>query len=446
VKPLSGPHLDRLVAALVALELLVIVGASSAERIVLRTDLRLRWLLLGALVLTTGALLARERTTPRRLVLPVTLGGAFVVLALLSGAWSAAASMTLPRALAIALLFFVVVGIAFAMRNQPERLAVQLEGIVGGAVLVALAGLVMLAVDRTAAIEPAQVSYPARFRGFGGNPDTAALLFAIALPIALAFALRSGPRRWLHAAACALLIGSVAPSGSRGALLGAILGALVVILLVKWTWRRRWIATALVVIVALGAVGVSELPQPVPSGQHARAKRVFDQNAEKGLPLDSEPGYGRPTKVFVRSLTTSSGRITAWRGAIRQAGDRIVLGYGFGTEKKVFVDRYPIFYSQRVEDAYLGTLLELGLGGLALLLALFASIAAPIPRAARIVADRTALAGAAGAFAAGLVLATVQSFPFSVGGTGALAFWLAAAVLVALAAGSAPTGAGQAQN
>jgi O-antigen ligase len=90
-----------------------------------------------------------------------------------------------------------------------------------------------------------------------------------------------------------------------------------------------------------------------------------------------------------------------------------------------------VFFARRVENAYLGTLLELGLVGLALLLALVVSILAPVPRALRLVGDRAVLVAATGGVVAGLVLAAVQSFLYAVGGTGALAFWLVAALLVA---------------
>jgi O-antigen ligase len=436
---IAGRHLDRVLALLVAAEVVAIVAATSADYRILRAGLALRWLGLAALALVTAALLVRERVLPRRIVLPAALACVFVGLATLSSAWSAAPGITLPRAISVAALAFVAGGIAFALHREPGRLALQLEGLVAGGVAVALAGLVTLAVARGYALQPAEVAYPTRYRGFGGNPNTASLVLAILLPIALAFALRRGPRRRLHLAACVLFAGSIAPSASRGALLAAIAGALVVLLVRDATWRSRALGTVAVGVVALAAVVVSEIPKPLspPPAPKAHASSGFNPNADSGAPLNSEAGYGGAQKTFVRSLTTSSGRIAAWRGALRQASDRIVLGYGFGTEKKVFVDRYPIFFSERVENAYIETVLELGLGGLALLLALLLAIAAPIRRVARSIADQTLLAGAAGAFTAGLVLATVQSYLFSVGGTGALVFWLVAGLLVALTRGGA---------
>jgi hypothetical protein len=426
---LSTSTVDRAVAILVALELTTIVAATTAQFQILSNGRRLRWLLLAALIVAVGAMVANAGRRPGRLRLPAKLGLAFVAVALLSTAWSAAGQLTWPHAVLVGVLLVVLAGIAFAVAGDAARIRLQLEAIVAGASLTALAGAAILALDRHVALEPAEQTYPTRYRGLGGNPDTAALLFAIALPIALAFALRPGPRRWWHAAACALLVGSIAPSASRGALLAAAVGSLAVVLLLGWSRRSQALAVVGIVLVGVAAIGVSKIPKP--AHVHTKPKPAFIANAELGLPLDSEPGYLGKSGAGKRTLTTSSGRVTAWKGALRQARDRIVTGYGFATEDRVFVDRYPVFFARRVENAYLGTLLELGIVGLALLLALLVSILAPVPRALRAAGDRAVLVAATGGFVAGLVLATVQSYLYSVGGTGALAVWLAGALVVA---------------
>jgi hypothetical protein len=385
--------------------------------------------LFAALIAAVAVMVLQTRRRPRRPGRTAWLAIAFVGLALLSTLWSAAGTLSWPHAALVAALLAVVAGIAFAVQGDEGRIRVQLEGIVGGAALTALAGVAILAFDRHLALQAAQATYPTRYRGLGGNPDTAALLFGIAVPIALALALRPGPRRWWHAAACVLLIGSIAPSASRGALLASAAGSLVVVLLTRWSRRSQALAVAGIVLVGVMAIGVSKIPKPLNGPK--KPNPGFVANADIGLPLDNEPGYLGSSTVGKRSLTTSSGRLTAWEGALRQVRDRIVAGYGFATEDKVFVDRYPVFFARRVENAYLGTLLELGIVGLALLLVLLASILAPVPRALRAARDRAVLVGATGGFVAGLVLAVVQSYLFAVGGTGSLAFWLVAALIVA---------------
>jgi O-antigen ligase len=425
----STRTVDRVVAVLVALELATIVAATTAQWDILFNGRRVRWLLLAALVVAVGTMVAKSARRPRKVRLPVTLALAFVAVALLSTAWSAAGRLSWPHALLVWVLLAVVGGVGFSVSGDVARIRLQLEAIVAGASLVAIAGVAILAVDRRIALEPAQVAYPTRYRGFGGNPDTAALLLGIVVPIALALALSPGPRRWWHGAACALLVGSIAPSASRGALLAAAVGSLVVVLFAGWSRRRQALAVGGIVLVGVVAIGVSKIPQPLNAPPPAKAG--FNANAEIALPLYDDRGYLGNATVGKRSLTTSSGRVTAWEGALRQAHDRLLTGYGFGTEDRVFVDRYPGFFSRRVENAYLATVLELGIAGLALLLALIVSILAPVPRALRTARDRGVVVAATGGFVAGLVIASVQSYLYSVGGTGALAVWLVAALLVA---------------
>ena len=77
------------------------------------------------------------------------------------------------------------------------------------------------------------------------------------------------------------------------------------------------------------------------------------------------PGVGvADTTRRERNLTGSSGRTEAWRGALGLAADRPVVGYGFGTEDRTFVDRYVFFNSNVPENSYIGILLQLGLVGL----------------------------------------------------------------------------------
>ena len=91
----------------------------------------------------------------------------------------------------------------------------------------------------------------------------------------------------------------------------------------------------------------------------------------------------------------------------------------------MFVDRYYLHYSQRPENAYIGTLLQLGLIGLALLLAALVALVLRI----RLVRDAAA-AACAGAVVCGLVLAVSQSYLTSVGSPAMVPFWFAALLLV----------------
>src|SRR5581483_2581049 len=141
-----------------------------------------------------------------------------------------------------------------------------LTGLLAGAVAVGVAGLVVLAVDYDAAVQPASTQYPARFQGFEQNPDTAALLFALAIPIAayLLLTARTQLVRIALGAALLLFAGSVAGSGARGPMLGALAGALVVVLSAA-RGRRRLVLAVLTIALFGACLGISRIPQAKPA-------------------------------------------------------------------------------------------------------------------------------------------------------------------------------------
>src|SRR5207253_10666321 len=128
------------------------------------------------------------------------------------------------------------------------------------------------------------------------------------------------------------------------------------------------------------------------------------------------------------------GRLPAWRGAVEQAAQRPLEGYGFGTEERVFVDRYYPFLSDRPENSYIGMLLQLGAVGLLAFLALVGSIAWQGVRVlSRLRPDqRPAGAACLAVVAAGLVIAIAQSYITSVGSPPTAPFWLCAFMLTGL--------------
>jgi hypothetical protein len=131
------------------------------------------------------------------------------------------------------------------------------------------------------------------------------------------------------------------------------------------------------------------------------------------------------------SLIGSSGRLEAWVGAIHAADARPLLGYGFGTEDRVFVDRYYSFEGARPENSWLGIYIDVGIAGVLLLAAALASTALSGVRTLRSLPRqrRIASAAVAGVFASGLVEMLVQSFAVSVGDIAMLSFWICGALL-----------------
>jgi hypothetical protein len=417
--------IDRLLGLAVAVTVFAFAWGSSKVIALLVIGRPARWIALGVLCgLALGSAALAERQ-PRRLWAVFAPAAALVALAALSTAWSVAPRLTLERAASLGLLLVAAAALAVGSATRPARVLAILFGVVLGAAAVAVAGLLTYAIKSRLAVEPATVSYPARFRGIGENPNTDPILYGVAVPVCvwLALWLRSRPARLAAAAVGALLVGVTVAAQSRGALIAAAAGSLVPLLFVVRAGRRRVIAVAALGVVMVLALGITTLPSSLPpTPSSARPGHGLDvpRNADLTLPLEIDvgshfaSGQARPH----RHLLSASGRVQAWKGALHQAGERPVLGHGFGTEQRVFVDRFYSFYSSLPENSYIGALLQLGVAGLLLLLA---AIALPLVVARR---GGAAVAGCVGAAVAGAVAAFVQSYLWSVGGTATSVFWV----------------------
>jgi O-antigen ligase len=365
-------------------------------------------------------------------------GVLLVALAVLSAGWSVDPRLSFARGISLALVFLAAVLLASAA--EPERVV---AGLIAGAVVVALAGILVLGFDHAAAVAPASYEVPARYEGVGENPNTVPLLLSLALPLALGIALVRRTRRGRAGAAAAALLfaASIVASGSRGALAAATVGAVVVVSLAFRDNRHRVLGLAAVLAVALVGAWIESIPQPTPITPRpaAAAKqpapkpkpkpRYLDANGY--YPLDADvggplPGGGQPT--IRRTFFASSGRLTAWAGAFHQALERPLLGFGFGTEAKVFVDRYYYFVGGVPENAYVGLMLQLGIVGLLAFIVLVGVLAWTGARSLRGVTEAWAVA-AYGALAAGLAAAVAQSYFYSAGDIATLTLWSSAFLL-----------------
>lgn len=425
---------------LVAATVFAFACGSSSVASVTRVGHTARWALLIVLLVAAGARGVRRRTLVPAMA-PAAAATALVGLALVSTAWSVSPRLSVERAVSLGVLFAVALLLAGA-EERPTRL---LAGLVGGAAAVAVAGLLVLGVDHAAAVQAASLESPARYRGLGQDANTAGLLFALALPLALGLA---AARRSLRlsggcALAAALFVGSIVASGSRGALFAGGAGAFVAAVAARPTLRRALIPGAVVVAAVVAGLFVQNVPKalahasgppaPLPPAAQIQPRHGY-LNAEATYPLDADvggplPGGGQPP--ITRGFFGGSGRVAAWKGAGHQVLQRPFLGFGFGTEGQVFVDRYYYFVGGSPEDSYLGISLQLGLVGLAVLVALFLTLAAFIPRA--LARRRSFAAACAGTLAAGLVIAVVQSYLYSVGNIGTSTLWIAAFLLPQLA-------------
>lgn len=400
-----------------------------------------RWVMLFVLACLAGAYLLVTRPALRRLP-GAGATATFVALGLLSTAWSPDPRLTFGRGVAFAVLIAVAVALALGASDRPRVAGQLLLAVLAGTTIIAAAGLVELWHAYDQAIVPATRGQGARYSGIGQNPNQVAMLIAITLPLAL-WTLREARGRVARAAAAVVLLllgASLVASGSRGAILGAFAGCLVYTLAV--TARRRVVAGAAVTAVFVVAVLATQLPEtaatdPVLNTKFGSTPTLSRRDLNAKLPLESEFGYpGENGRSGKRTLTFSSGRTQAWETAVRQALERPVAGYGFGTEDRTFVDRSYLFVSSSVENSFVGVFLQLGAAGLALIIA---ALALPLlawrGASAAPGTDRREIASAcAGVVVAGVALAVPQSYLTSVGSPPTAPFWFAVFLLGAVAA------------
>jgi O-antigen ligase len=362
----------------------------------------------------------------------------FLALAAASASWSPDPKLTLLRAAALALTLAAGIGLASIAAGRPAFVGGILWALLAGAAAVALLGLLILSLSHDLAVQPASSQYPARYRGLGQNPNTVALLLALAVPLTLwAFdRRRTILARSAAVAAFVLLDGSIVASGARGPLLAGFVGSLVYLFVRAGSTRARLVSVAAAVLVLALDAGLTQIPKalkPVPSSttQRPSVPAGPQPNVEMLRPLSDEVGAKGGASIH-RSLFGTSGRLGAWRGALGQAAHRPIAGYGFGTEDRVFVDRYYGFDSSLPENSYIGTVLQLGLVGALAFAALLAAIAAAGARGLRrAMPGRLDAAACASVATAGLVLAVTQSYMTSVGNVATVTFWVAALLLTA---------------
>ncbi len=227
---------------------------------------KLRWLALFAFV-GLAIVYAWRRRGGRLSGFEHAAGAFLVALALVSATWSAFPRLSVARAGAFALVLVGCGALSVGAAGRPASVRRIVEGVVAGAAVVAFGGLIVLAVRHDRAVEPATSVLPARYQGLGGGPNTAAMVLAVALPLA-AYVAGEARRPAARPAALAIglaLVGSIVASASRGALVGGFGGLFVYGVLAPSALRRRVLAGSLVVAAFVAGTLITRIPQPNPS-------------------------------------------------------------------------------------------------------------------------------------------------------------------------------------
>jgi hypothetical protein len=360
---------------------------------------------------------------------------AFMALVLLSLGWSVLPKLTGERGASLAVVLVAVD--AAVLGGGPRRLERLADGVVIGAVAVVVLGVPVLLFAYGDAVQSSLAAAP-RYQGIGENPNTVSLLAALALPLAVRYLIQEATLRVrvLGLVAIAALVAQIAVSGSRGALAAGLAGCVVAALLPASGARTVLLRTAtvgavtgaalLLANVALPAPATVAVPAQGPPAAAAAGAAAAGRSGGGGR-LEDELGSPDAQQTGVRPF--GSGRFQAWIGAVKQGEKVPILGYGFGTEDRVFIDRYYTFQGARPENSFVGVFLQVGVVGLVLFLALLGGTAANVwRRGRRRWRDDPLLTSAGAAFFAGVLLMGVQSYVYSAGNIAALSFWLCAGI------------------
>jgi O-antigen ligase len=386
----ASVRLERAVTFLVGLTVVAFASGSSSLATANHIGKTARWPVLAGLAICAGSL-AWRRGVPigRRPSVVVFLAIALCGLMALSTLWSVSPRLTIERTATVIALFVAAYLIGLVAAVAPEFARSVVLALFLGALTVVLIGYLMAVVAHADAVQAATDGIPERFRWFGENPNTVAMLSALALPLGVSSALaaRSRMARAGLAVGVVLVVAAIVASESRGAALAVVGGAAAFFMFIpaRAARRRHLLVWMIAPLVIAGVI-------------------LFAARASAG----------------------SSGRVDVWRHTVGVIELRPVLGYGFGTEDFVFVDRFQHFAGRRPENSYLGFALQLGVAGLAIFVALVTRV---LVTALGGRVRRLSLGGSAPAFAAvvvaGLLVAINQSFIYSVGNIGTATFWIA---------------------
>lgn len=412
---------------------------------------KLRWAAL-LLFAALAALLcvARGSRLPDARVLATA--GVFGVLAIASATWSVDPRLTIERAFTFVVLLGAAAALATAVSGDLEAIEGLLVSVVVGATLVCVGGLVLFAIKHADAVQAATVSTPTRWKGLGQNPNTVPMLAAFALPIALHLVLDERRlRRALGVVAFAALYATIIASGSHGGFAAAAFGLVVAGGLAEKGRGYLPVAGTVVILLVAGLGLDAVLLRHAPVSAQTTTSPATT-SAAKSSPAATIPGtdpapaiavqealpsmedeIGASPTLKARTLFGDSGRLLAWRGAIKQGAKRPLLGYGFGTEERVFIDRWYYFQGSRPENSYIGLFLQLGIVGEAVFLLLGGLFGSALIRAVR-GGGLTRRLGvtAGGCVAAGYALGVAQSYVYSVGNVATVSFWVVSFMLVAV--------------
>ena len=300
--------------------------------------------LLGGLALAAGVIVAIRRRSVRPPNLALALAAAFVFWVAATYFWTLAPAATAARAWT----FTQLLAMAWLIWDQcrsASRPVQLMEAYVWGAVLASAATLLRYAQNHQ--------TYYRRYAAAGFDPNDLALTLALSIPLALYLALGApGVRRWICRAAVLPAIAAILLTASRAALVAAALAFLFVI----FTWRASDRAQRISGVVLLGLLLLGAF------------RLAPAASRERLASLPTELGQG-----------TLHNRTRIWKTGLRVLKSHPLRGFGSGAYPEAvrpWLGRPALPGHEYVaHNTFLSVLVECGLIGFALFVALLGSLA-----------------------------------------------------------------------
>jgi O-antigen ligase len=205
-----------------------------------------------------------------------------------------------------------------------------------------------VAVMDTLLIYRQQAGAARRFAAGGADPNDMAMVLALALPMAwfLGMTSRSSLARWAGRGFLPLGVLAIGLTGSRGGMIAATVALLIVPLSMTRLSPGRLIS-AMIMLIAAGALAVAYVPETT---------------IERLTTIGSEVEGGR-----------IGGRGKLWRAGLEAYAARPITGFGTGHYKSAIT---PILGSaaQVAHNSYISVLVEQGIVGLALYMAMLLAV------------------------------------------------------------------------
>ncbi len=388
-----------------------------------------RWVPLAALCLLALVLSIRLRSLPRPLYRADAIVLAIIGLAFFSAIYSIDPQITIARAFTLLLVYGALFWGVWIYADASGA-----ENVIRFPVLAAAVAFAL-----HIAVSPflPNVGFPyyGRFAGWAENPGTVGALVALTLPFVLWCTIESQQRRYKVLIGVMLI--ALTLSQARVEAIAALVGS------GYFLWRalprRRLLLLAAVavfvgVFLLWGYVGVGLLVPHVLSGVASPTETGVASPTETGVAspwqLPADPRYS------IENIQTLSGRVDKWAVGLNYLRERPLLGFGFGTEDRLFgfhgvdseVYRYTGAY---FHNSYLGLAVQLGLVGLVLLYTpLLFLVMREIRADAAITRQNLVRSALLGVVLSGMSGAFFSSWLYSMGNANALPFWISVMLLV----------------